>query len=254
MRLALAGNPVARRDNARPRYELVKRSLDLVVTALLIPIAVPIIAMAYLAIRLTSRGPGFYSQTRVGRFGQTYQIYKLRSMYHNCELTSGPRWCTPGDNRVTPVGRWIRKLHIDELPQLWNVATGAMSLVGPRPERPEFVSPLVAQIPDYANRLAVRPGLTGLAQIQLPPDTGLESVKAKIVLDLHYVNYSSVWLDVRILFGTAAYVLGMSYRGIRTVAVLPKPRDRRAVANEGEMSDEVTAGDGVALVSEAPAA
>jgi lipopolysaccharide/colanic/teichoic acid biosynthesis glycosyltransferase len=252
MRLASSGTPVARLRVTRPGYDLLKRCLDLVVTALLIPFAVPIIAVAYVSVRLTSRGPGFYAQTRVGRFGQPYEIYKLRSMYHNCELTSGPRWCTPGDNRVTPVGRWIRKLHVDELPQLWNIFTGAMSLVGPRPERPEFVAPLQTKIPGYVNRLAVRPGLTGLAQVQLPPDNGLESVKAKTVLDLYYVNNCSLWLDMRILFGTVAYVLGMSFSAIRVAAGLPKPADYRAAADDAELPDDVTAGDGVALVSEAP--
>jgi lipopolysaccharide/colanic/teichoic acid biosynthesis glycosyltransferase len=170
-------------------------------------------------------------------------------MYHNCEIISGPRWCVPGDNRVTPVGRWIRKLHIDELPQLWNILTGTMSLVGPRPERPEFVAPLQVQIPEYANRLAVRPGLTGLAQIQLPPDSGLESVKAKTVLDSYYVNNCSLWLDSRILFGTFLYVLGLSFVAIRAVAWLPKLAAYQVADDDADLADD----DGVVFVSEAPA-
>jgi lipopolysaccharide/colanic/teichoic acid biosynthesis glycosyltransferase len=154
---------------------------------------------------------------------------------------------------VTAVGRWIRKLHIDELPQLWNILTGDMSLVGPRPERPEFVVPLQAKISGYSGRLAVRPGLTGLAQIQLPPDCGLESVKAKIVLDLFYVNNCSLWLDARILFGTVAYVLGMSFRAIRMVAGLPRSADYQAAVGYPEISDDADQTDGVAIVSEAPA-
>jgi len=189
----------------------------------LLAVAAPVIVAGWLAVRLTSRGPGFYSQTRLGRYGRPYRILKLRSMYHNCEAASGIRWSTRGDSRVTPVGRVIRKLHIDELPQLWNVAVGEMSLVGPRPERPEFVGPLQAQISGYSDRMLVRPGLTGLAQVQLPPDSGIDSVRAKLVLDLYYVRHQSLSLDARILFGTAGYVLGLSYAAVRVLAGLPNP-------------------------------
>ena len=214
------------RWNLRPvgrGYDLLKRPLDVILGLVLLSAAVPVILAGWLAVRLTSRGPGFYSQTRLGRFGRPYRIYKLRSMYHNCEAASGARWSTKGDARVTPVGKVIRKLHIDELPQLWNVVIGDMSLVGPRPERPEFVGPLKAQVPGYTGRMAVRPGITGLAQIQLPPDTGIESVKSKLVLDLLYVERYGLSLDVRILFGTAVYLAGLSYAAVRRVAVLPDP-------------------------------
>lgn len=206
--------------SARP-YDLIKRPMDVALGAVLLALAAPVVLIGWLAVRLTSRGPGFYSQTRLGRYGRPYRIYKLRSMYHNCESESGVRWSTRGDNRVTPVGRVIRKLHIDELPQLWNIFIGDMSLVGPRPERPEFVGPLQAQVPGYTGRMKVRPGLTGLAQIQLPPDSGIESVKAKVVLDLHYVEHYGLSLDARILFGTAVYLLGFSYAAVRVIAGLP---------------------------------
>jgi hypothetical protein len=124
---------------------------------------------------------------------------------------------------VTPVGRVLRKLHLDELPQLFNVLRGDMSLVGPRPERPEFVGPLSDAIPGYAERHRVRPGVTGLAQIQLPPDTDVESVRRKLVLDRCYARRCGLWLDLRILLGTALYLAGFSYDRVRRLARLPNP-------------------------------
>src|SRR5262245_44715457 len=221
MRFALAG--LILRPAPSQAYDRLKRLIDVGLGLLLACLAAPVVLAGWVAIRLTSRGPGFYTQTRLGRFGRPYRILKLRSMYHNCEARSGVRWSGVGDARVTQVGSVLRKLHIDELPQFWNVLVGDMSLIGPRPERPEFVGPLQAQIPGYADRMLVRPGLTGLAQIQLPPDSGIESVRAKLVLDLHYVNHHGPVLDARILFGTAAYLLGLSYAGVRVVAGLPNP-------------------------------
>jgi lipopolysaccharide/colanic/teichoic acid biosynthesis glycosyltransferase len=185
--------------------------------------AAPVIAITWCVVRLTSSGPGFYSQVRVGRQGRTYRIYKIRTMQNNCERKSGIRWAGRNDNRVTPVGRVLRKLHLDELPQLWNVIRGEMSLVGPRPERPEFVTPLAEAIPGYLERHTVRPGLTGLAQIQLPADSSIESVRQKLLLDRCYVNRHHLWLDVRILLGTAVYLCGFSYDAIRRMLRLPNP-------------------------------
>src|SRR5205814_291249 len=114
-------------------------------------------------VRITSRGPAFYTQTRLGLRGRTFTIYKLRSMYEYCENHSGPLWSSKDDPRVTPLGRFIRRTHIDELPQLWNILRGDMSLIGPRPERPEFLPKLETIVPRYRERLRVRPGVTGLA-------------------------------------------------------------------------------------------
>lgn len=184
--------------------------------------ALPVMATAWLVVRLTSTGPGVYTQTRVGLAGRHFRIYKLRSMYHNCEATmGGVKWSTKDDPRVTPVGRVLRKLHVDELPQLWNVAVGDMSLVGPRPERPELVAKLARQLPAYPERLAVSPGLTGLAQIQLPPDTSIDSVREKLRYDRAYIAARSPWLDLRVLVGTAFYLLGCSYALVRKLALLP---------------------------------
>ena len=170
---------------------------------LLIP-ALPVIAVLIVVIRLTSRGPGVFKQTRVGKGGRIFTMYKLRSMRLDAEASTGPAWSAVGiDPRVTRLGYWLRRLHLDELPQLLNVLRGEMSLVGPRPERPEFVHVLADQIPGYLNRLMVQPGITGLAQINLPPDTDLESVRRKLVVDLDYIGTAGLWLDVRILVCTA---------------------------------------------------
>jgi lipopolysaccharide/colanic/teichoic acid biosynthesis glycosyltransferase len=217
----LAFPPAAR--TAGIGYDRVKRGIDLGLSVLMVVVAAPVVALAWVLIRLTSRGPGFYSQTRVGRYGEPFVILKLRTMYHDCEARSGARWSSNGDPRVTPVGRVLRKLHIDELPQLLNILRGDMSLVGPRPERPEFVGPLSQALPGYGERLRVRPGLTGLAQIQLPPDTDIESVRRKLVLDRVYVARCGLGLDLRLLVGTAVYLCGVSFAGVRRVLWLPNP-------------------------------
>ena len=176
---------------------------------LLLVLASPILLIAVLLVRLTSHGPAIYSQARVGRGGRAFILYKLRTMRHRCELQSGPRWSVPGDPRVTPVGRFLRRTHLDELPQLWNICRGDMRLVGPRPERPEFVVVLERQLPLYNLRLHVTPGLTGLAQVQLPPDTDLGSVRRKLACDVYYVRCANWWLDMRILAATALKIVGL---------------------------------------------
>jgi lipopolysaccharide/colanic/teichoic acid biosynthesis glycosyltransferase len=140
------------------RPDRFKRACDLTLGLGLLIVTLPLIFAIWAFVRATSSGPGFYSQVRVGRGGRTYRIYKIRTMTHNCEAGSGAKWATKGDSRVTPVGRVLRKLHLDEMPQLWNVIRGDMSLVGPRPERPEFVVPLSAEVEGYLERLCVRPG------------------------------------------------------------------------------------------------
>jgi lipopolysaccharide/colanic/teichoic acid biosynthesis glycosyltransferase len=180
------------------------RALGLI---LLIP-AAPVIALLVAAIRATSRGPGIYSQVRVGKGGVNFTMYKLRSMRSDAEAGSGPTWSASGqDPRVTRLGYWLRRLHLDELPQLWNVVRGEMSLVGPRPERPEFVTVLEEQIPGYLNRLAIVPGITGLAQINLPPDSDLDSVRRKLLVDCEYIRTAGFWMDARIIFCTILRML-----------------------------------------------
>jgi lipopolysaccharide/colanic/teichoic acid biosynthesis glycosyltransferase len=142
-------------------------------------------------------------------------------MWHNCEHVSGPRWSTPGDPRVTPLGRLLRWSHLDELPQLWNVLRGEMSLVGPRPERPELIPPLEGALPRYRERLCVRPGVTGLAQVQLPPDTDLASVRRKLAFDLYYVEHGSLWLDLRLMACTGLAMTALPYSWLAFVLQIP---------------------------------
>jgi lipopolysaccharide/colanic/teichoic acid biosynthesis glycosyltransferase len=202
-------------------YAAGKLALDFLLALVMLVLAAPFLLLAAVAIKLTSRGPVFYSQTRLGLNGLPYRIHKLRTMTHNCEQQTGARWATVGDARITPIGRFLRRTHIDELPQLWNVLRGDMSLVGPRPERPEFVPVLAKEIPRYRERLQVRPGLTGLAQVQLPPDTDMNSVRRKLAYDLYYVERFGLWLDVRLLLGTALHVVGVPFGLIRTLFGLP---------------------------------
>jgi lipopolysaccharide/colanic/teichoic acid biosynthesis glycosyltransferase len=204
-------------------YHSSKDVVDFLVALLLLIIAGPVILLAALLVRLTSRGPAFYTQLRVGLHGRLFWVIKLRTMKHNCEGDSGPKWATAKDPRVTWIGSLLRRTHLDELPQLWNVLRGEMSLVGPRPERPEFVSPLEMCIPLYRDRLLVRPGITGLAQVQLPPDTDIESVRRKLAYDLYYVQRVSLWGDLRILLSTVLKVLGFPFVVLRAVAWLPRP-------------------------------
>lgn len=191
-----------------PRYLQWKWVVDRLLAGLLLVPVLPIIGLLVLVVRTASRGPGVFRQTRVGKDGRLFTMYKLRSMRLDAEVQTGAVWSVDGDPRVTPLGRFLRRSHLDELPQLFNVLKGEMSLIGPRPERPEFVDVLAEQIPGYRGRLAVLPGVAGLAQVSLPPDTDLNSVRRKLVLDLAYVADASLWLDLRILAFTAWHLVG----------------------------------------------
>src|SRR5262249_35904144 len=162
-----------------------KAALEGAAALCLLALLGPLILGLAALVKLTSRGPAFYKQTRLGRGGSLFTIYKLRTMVDRCESLTGPRWALPRDPRVTGLGRFLRKSRLDELPQLLNVVRGEMSLVGPRPERPEFLPELERACPGYRERLAVRPGVTGLAQVQLPADTSVDSVRRKLAYDLH---------------------------------------------------------------------
>jgi lipopolysaccharide/colanic/teichoic acid biosynthesis glycosyltransferase len=192
-------------------YPPCKAALEYVAALVLFVLTLPVVLLAAVLIKLTSRGPAFYSQTRLGRHGRPYQIHKLRTMVHNCEATSGARWSTPHDPRITPLGRILRNTHLDEFPQLWNVLKGEMSLIGPRPERPEFVPHLERSIPHYHHRLQVRPGIAGLAQVHLPPDTDLASVRRKLAYDLYYVRHLDPWLDLRLALCTGLSLFGIPF-------------------------------------------
>jgi lipopolysaccharide/colanic/teichoic acid biosynthesis glycosyltransferase len=187
----------------------------------LLVLAAPLIVVAGLLVKLTSRGPIFYLQTRLGRDGRPFTIYKIRTMVHDCESLTGPRWSIPGDPRVIRVGHFLRRSHLDELPQLLNVLRGDMGLIGPRPERPEFLPDLERALPGYRARLALRPGVTGLAQVQLDPDTDLNSVRRKLAYDLYYVEHVNPWLDLRILLATGFKAIGDPGRISRKLCLVP---------------------------------
>jgi lipopolysaccharide/colanic/teichoic acid biosynthesis glycosyltransferase len=150
-------------------------------------------------------------------------MWKLRTMIDNCERESGVVWSTPGDHRVTRIGRFLRHTHIDEFPQLLNVLRGEMSLVGPRPERPEFYGLLSVAVPDYSRRLAIKPGVTGLAQVVLPPDVELDDVRRKQVYDLYYLRHVNVGFDLRLVLATALRAIGVPFRVVRPLLSMPSP-------------------------------
>jgi exopolysaccharide biosynthesis polyprenyl glycosylphosphotransferase len=197
-----------------------KRAFDIAVSGLTLILLAPALGLIALAVR--AEGPNvIFRQPRVGQNGEVFDVLKFRSMRPVDENESATNWSIADDARVGPIGRFMRRTSLDELPQLWNILRGDMSLVGPRPERPEFVSQLRRVFPNYARRLAVRPGLTGLAQVQLPADTDLESVRRKLAYDLYYLQEMGLWLDLRILLGTALKVFGVSFRILRKLFRMP---------------------------------
>jgi lipopolysaccharide/colanic/teichoic acid biosynthesis glycosyltransferase len=202
-----------------------KTVVDRVLALVLLVPAAPLLALAALLVKLTSRGPAFYTQQRLGLNGKPFTIYKLRTMIHKAESLTGPRWSLPGDPRITRMGVLLRVTHLDELPQLLNVLRGEMSLIGPRPERPEFLPELERALPAYRKRLAVRPGVTGLAQVQLPPDSDVHSVRRKLAYDLFYVQRISPWLDVRLLCCTLFYAVGVPYSKLGRWFRIPRLED-----------------------------
>jgi lipopolysaccharide/colanic/teichoic acid biosynthesis glycosyltransferase len=197
--------------------------LEFVLALVILVCSAPIMAIAVILVKISSRGPAIYTQRRLGKGGKIFTIYKIRTMYLDSERHSGPMWSVPGDPRVTPVGRILRACHVDELPQVLNVLLGEMSLVGPRPERPELAAKLERDIARYSLRLAVRPGVTGLAQVQRPPDTDVAGVRRKLDYDLLYVERMSPWLDVRLIAATVFKCLGVSFCSIRWIMQLPAP-------------------------------
>ena len=192
-----------------PMQEVVKRVRDVAFILLTLPITLPIVALCALFIKLTSPGAVFFVQERVGRHGKPFRVVKLRTMVANAEA-QGPQWAGARDRRVTPVGRFLRASGFDELPQFWNILKGEMSLVGPRPERPEIVQRLEEQIPFYDARLLVPPGLTGWAQLHQGGDSTLEDVANKLRYDLFYLKYGTPLMDLRILLDTAQMLLHLA--------------------------------------------
>ena len=220
----------ARRWTVRQsRYLAIRPAVDWWLSAFLLALSMPLLLFAGLLVKLSSPGPVLYKQSRVGRNGRRFTIYKLRTMYDCSETATGAVWATPKDPRITPVGKFLRATHLDEFPQLWNVLAGQMSLVGPRPERPEIVAYLESRIADYRERLRVRPGITGLAQVQLPPDIDLDGVRRKLICDRHYMRHLNAWLDFRILVCTALFLLGLPLSVSRRALAIVEPVGRLGI-------------------------
>ena len=184
-----------------------KRLLDILAASLLLLIFAPLMALIYVAIRIDSPGSGFYRQERVGKGGKIFKVWKFRSMRQDAEARGAPQWAQKNDPRVTRIGHWIRLFRLDELPQIWNVFTGDMSLVGPRPERPQFVDELEAALPYYAIRHSVQPGITGWAQVNYNYGASVEDALQKLEYDLFYVKNMSLLLDFKILLKTIGVVI-----------------------------------------------
>ena len=186
---------------------MAKRLFDLTVSTLLLLVCLPVLLLAVICIYLESGLPVLYRQERVGRGGRTFTLYKLRSMRKDAESNGTPQWAAADDDRITRVGRFLRKSRIDELPQILNVLKGEMSFVGPRPERPVFVDQLVKQIPFYALRHSVKPGITGWAQVRYSYGASVDDAVEKLQHDLYYVKNNSLFLDIMIMIATVEVVL-----------------------------------------------
>jgi sugar transferase (PEP-CTERM system associated) len=187
-------------------YKGIKKVIDLLVSLLGLLVFLPLCVIIALAIKLDSRGPVFYRQERVGQDGRLFSLIKFRSMTVDAEK-DGPVWAVVNDQRVTRVGRWLRKLRLDEITQIINVIRGEMSIVGPRPERPFFVKKLEKEVPFYSHRHAVMPGITGWAQILYPYGATREDAQEKLKYDLYYIKHMSPIMDLRIISETAKIVL-----------------------------------------------
>jgi sugar transferase (PEP-CTERM system associated) len=184
-----------------------KRAGSILISMIGLVVSLPLLPLIAIAIKLSSPGPLFYGQKRVGRKGAIFYCYKFRTMRADAEADTGPTWAGDDDPRITPVGRFLRSTRLDEIPQLWNVLKGDMSLVGPRPERPEFTKWLQQEIPFYYLRDTVRPGITGWAQTRYKYGNSLEDAKEKLRYDLFYIKNMSPGLDVLIFLNTVGTIL-----------------------------------------------
>lgn len=214
----------SRADRRVPTAQaFLKRSLDVVVSSIGLIVFFPVFLILAVAIKLDSRGQIFYSQERIGinrrksrsgerpdggcrrisdTFGRPFKIYKLRTMVADAERNTGPVWAAAKDHRITRLGRFLRKTRLDEMPQLWNVLLGEMSIVGPRPERPMFVASITESLPEYPKRCSALPGITGLAQVKSRYDSSIETVNRKLAYDLYYVRHGRLLLDLKIMAAT----------------------------------------------------
>jgi lipopolysaccharide/colanic/teichoic acid biosynthesis glycosyltransferase len=246
----------------RSSYFSAKFLGEWIVSLVLLVTCSPLLLVLALLVKLTSTGPIFYAQTRLGRGGRLYRIYKLRTMRHDAEVHSGPVWAAKNDARITPLGRFLRDTHLDELPQLWNVLRGDMSLIGPRPERPEIAARIATRVPEFYHRLQIRPGVTGLAQMLLPADDpddkDFNCVRLKLAHDLEYIEKASFLLDVKITVSTFCFFLAAAVDGARRnllvahrVTNIPSHglhvRHMSVAAVVGSLGDDDDSVDGAAL-------
>jgi exopolysaccharide biosynthesis polyprenyl glycosylphosphotransferase len=189
--------------------KIFKRIIDIFISLFVLMIMLPVLIVTAILIKLTSRGPVFYTQERVGKDGKNFYLFKFRSMIPDAELDSGPAWADLNDPRVTPIGRFMRKTRLDEVPQFINVLKNNMSVVGPRPERPFFVEQLKKEIPYYAKRIRIKPGITGWAQVKHTYDSSLDDVIEKLQYDFYYIENMSLNLDFKIIVNTIIVVFTM---------------------------------------------
>ena len=185
----------------------VKRSADILFALIGLIITLVVFPFVAIAIKLDSRGPVLFRQLRLGLDGQEFQLIKFRTMVVDAESATGPIWATPNDPRVTTVGRLFRSMYIDELPQWWNVLKGQMSVVGPRPERPEFYAIILERYPEFARRLGAKPGITGLAQTEYRYANSISKSRHKLSYDQLYLLKASVWLDAWVVLRTFRRIL-----------------------------------------------
>jgi exopolysaccharide biosynthesis polyprenyl glycosylphosphotransferase len=191
-----------------PRWQSqIKRLLDIFTALFFLVTFMPVWIIISIVIKLIDKGPAIYAQERVGKNGKPFIVYKFRSMYVDAEKLTGPQWAVENDPRITPFGRFLRKSRIDEIPQLWNVLIGEMSIVGPRPERQYFIDKLSKEIPWYIKRLKMKPGITGWAQVKHKYDETIEDVRMKVMYDLYYFENMSIVLDIKIIIQTILVVL-----------------------------------------------
>lgn len=200
----LSARCVRFRFSARKRWypDIVKRMLDLILGSIALLLSIPILVVCAIIVKIIDPGPCIYTQVRMGKDGRLFKMYKLRTMIKGAEDKTGPVWARDDDPRVLPYCRWMRRTHIDELPQLINVLRGEMSLVGPRPERPEIIEGLRGRYPYIDRRLEVLPGITGFAQIKNGYDKSLDSVELKLKYDLEYMANYSFLTDLKIIIAT----------------------------------------------------
>jgi lipopolysaccharide/colanic/teichoic acid biosynthesis glycosyltransferase len=215
-----------------------RRLVELIAVTVLSLLVSPLILVSLFLVRITSRGPVIYTQKRLGLRGRHFTLFKIRSMCVRSE-PDGPTWCCPRDPRVIPVGRILRWTHLDELPQLVNILRGEMSIIGPRPERPEIAVELERALPGYRGRLAVRPGVTGLAQVLQRPDQNLKMVRTKLFYDLYYIEQRSWWLELRILLATVFHLIHVPPVLIARCFAFPfladEPKARTTAVEEREL-------------------